>query len=564
MNVKLKSGLAILLIVIMTAMVAACSGGSKNSEQATNQPNSSPSAQADNGSDTQPSESAKPIDPLSKYDPPIEITTVRAFDDSFKFVEGESLDNNVILDLFKEDMGIVWKNEWSAKNFDEKLNLAIASKNLPDVFMVNAGQFKELSEAGLLEDLTDIYNDYAIDSVKNSFNYLDGVGLKMGSYKGKLYGLPETRDTTGKPNMLWIRKDWLDNLGLEVPKTIEDVIAVAKAFAEQDPDKNGVPKDKPGLMATIGLFDSTGVGALDAFAAAYGAYPGKWVKTPSGELEFGSVQPQMRTVLEKAHELYASGALDKEFALKDGGKAIEDVIAGKIGMFYAPFWAPLWPVKESTIKDPSANWISVAPPAGPSGEIKVPETQFAFRWFVVRKGFEHPEAIVKAINYWYDLTLDNGSRYPKFAELDQGKYAGMGLGNYFTLYVTPPDINMVRATQLIEAVQNDDPSQLTPSVQKTWDTIQAGGIDGEMNRKVFLEAALIVKNMNRVVDEFYGSPTKTMAQKDAALGKLIVETYTKIIMGDKPISEFDTMVAKWKEIGGDQVTQEVNEWAKAK
>ncbi|MCU6712278.1 extracellular solute-binding protein [Paenibacillus sp. J5C_2022] len=563
MRNKLKAGTAILLAMILVVVAAACSDGRTASDKSANMPDSSPSGQEE-GSETKPEESAQPIDPLSQYDPPIEVTTVRAFDDSFKFVEGESLDDNIVLDLFREDMGIIWKNQWSAKNYAEKLNLAIASKDLPDIFMVDAAQFKELSEAGLLEDLSDIYEEYATDIVKEAFGYMDGVGLKMGSYKDRLYGLPETRDTTGKPNMLWIRKDWLDNLGLEVPESIDDVISVAKAFAELDPDQNGTAKDKLGIMATIGLFDSTGVGALDAFAAAYGAYPGKWVKTDSGELAFGSVQPQMKTVLEKAHELYASGALDREFALKDGGKAIEDVIAGKIGMFYAPFWAPYWPIKDSMLNDPKADWIAVPPPPGPSGDIGVPETQFAFHWFVVRKGYEHPEAIVKAINYWYDLTMDTGSRYEKFAELEREKYKDMGLGNYFTLYTSLPDINMRIALQLLEAEKSNDASKLSPAAKKTWDVMQVEGIDGELNRMVFLEGASIVKDMRRVLDEFYGSPTKTMAQKDAALGKLIVETYTKIIMGDEPISEFDAMVAKWKEIGGEQVTREVNEWANAK
>ncbi len=38
---------------------------------------------------------------------------------------------------------------------------------------------------------------------------------------------------------MWIRQDWLDNLGLEVPRTWDEMAAVAEAFVTQDPDGNG-------------------------------------------------------------------------------------------------------------------------------------------------------------------------------------------------------------------------------------------------------------------------------------------------------------------------------------
>lgn len=50
----------------------------------------------------------------------------------------------------------------------------------------------------------------------------------------------------GQQDVLWLRKDWLDNLGLEVPKTMEDLEKVLTAFVEEDPDGNGVD-DTTGL-----------------------------------------------------------------------------------------------------------------------------------------------------------------------------------------------------------------------------------------------------------------------------------------------------------------------------
>ena len=55
-----------------------------------------------------------------------------------------------------------------------------------------------------------------------------------------LYGIPSGNAERIPSQFLWIRKDWLDKLGLDVPKTLDDVVEVARAFKNDDPDGNGV------------------------------------------------------------------------------------------------------------------------------------------------------------------------------------------------------------------------------------------------------------------------------------------------------------------------------------
>jgi putative aldouronate transport system substrate-binding protein len=61
-------------------------------------------------------------------------------------------------------------------------------------------------------------------------------------------------------------------------------------------------------------------------------------------------------------------------------------------------------------------------------------------------------------------------------------------------------------------------------------------------------------------DEFFGAPTETMQDKKSILDTKEQETFTKIIMGQVSIDEFDKFVADWKSLGGDKITQEVNDW----
>jgi putative aldouronate transport system substrate-binding protein len=67
------------------------------------------------------------------------------------------------------------------------------------------------------------------------------------------------------------------------------------------------------------------------------------------------------------------------------------------------------------------------------------------------------------------------------------------------------------------------------------------------------------KNLG-IYSEFQGAATPTMSQKMSSLKKMQDEAFTKIIMGQSPISAFDKFVEDWKKLGGDRITEEVNEW----
>jgi putative aldouronate transport system substrate-binding protein len=73
-----------------------------------------------------------------------------------------------------------------------------------------------------------------------------------------------------------------------------------------------------------------------------------------------------------------------------------------------------------------------------------------------------------------------------------------------------------------------------------------------------------LENKQIVEPVFYGAPTPTMTAKQSTLEKLILENYTKFIMGVRPIEEFDKFVQDWDSLGGADITKEVNDWARSK
>jgi putative aldouronate transport system substrate-binding protein len=62
------------------------------------------------------------------------------------------------------------------------------------------------------------------------------------------------------------------------------------------------------------------------------------------------------------------------------------------------------------------------------------------------------------------------------------------------------------------------------------------------------------------ITAFQSLPTPTMVERQVDLEKIRDETILGIIIGEQPMSAFDDYVAQWKSLGGDQITQEVNEW----
>jgi putative aldouronate transport system substrate-binding protein len=114
-------------------------------------------------------------------------------------------------------------------------------------------------------------------------------------------------------------------------------------------------------------------------------------------------------------------------------------------------------------------------------------------------------------------------------------------------------------------MEKDDPSLVThPDGKNKWKQWKDGSSLGWGYMKYLTESELVLTNYKDQYqnNEFFAAPTPTMEKRKAMLDKLELESFTKIISGNVPVDEFDTFVEQWKKLGGDQVTTEVNDWAK--
>ncbi|GAA3408770.1 extracellular solute-binding protein [Paenibacillus hodogayensis] len=498
-----------------------------------------------------------------KYDPPIELTTVNFSYATTKFFNGEDINNNIWTRTLQEKYGIKVKTQWYVPNteYDKKTNLMIASGDIPDFFAATPQQFRQLAEAGQLEDMTKLYNDYAPESIKKVMKEAGDTVLKSAMLDGKLLAIPWSGVAKEGPAVLWIRKDWKDKLNLPDPKTIDDMVAIADAFTKKDPDGNG-KDDTFGLAMDKEL--SMAVGWLNAF----GASNDFWIKDASGSLAYSEIQPQTKQALAKLSEMYKAGHFDPEFIVKDTNKVNESIGGNKIGMMIGSRGSANFPLVALT---PNQEWQAYPMPTidGKPFQAQLPLNIFSYYW-VVKKGTKHPEAIFKMMDFWLETYYYNKSEEVYYKYIVPSKEDQSGLWTYSPVKIYLPDNNIENFRQATAVLDGKiKPEDLSPERRKVYDRIMLykGGqknLWGEFAQNGPGGSASIIDQVikeNRFVsNEFYTTPTATMAERNEQLKKLRTETFIKIVTGNLGIDAFDKYVADWKKQGGDIITKEVNDW----
>lgn len=569
---KRSSLLLLSVVVLLMFVLAGCS--KTNDGQKSGTPSASPSAPSPESSES--SDPAETFDPLGKYEEPITLTQVMSYrpPEDPETLKGVTPETNGYLKDLKEMTNIEVKYKWSVPQdqFAQKFSLAIASGDLPDVMMVDQQTFEKFKEQDLIADLTDVYEKYASPTMKKVVESDGGLALQATTSDGKLMGV--TTSYQSPVQLAYIRADWLKNLNLQAPTTMEEFEQVAEAFVKNDPDQNGI-NDTYGIsMNKNFLINAWGFDARGIFYA-YESYPGGWLKGDDGKLVAGDIQPGTKDALAKLQSWYSKGILDKEFALKDENKASEDIVAGKVGITLGEWWVPNWPLNLNKDKDPKADWIAIPLPTVNGKPSKTLISQTLNEIMVVNKKYKNPEAAIKLANFYLEL------QKPKYIDKNSPDYRGPNNG-YVYLWFMPRLIYRNFLNDAFEAVNTaldakqekldipddflaaGDAAQFFTESKKYLanpkDNVAWGVYYSRVAKDGGFGLAKKAMDSNNIVkNEFFGIQTPTQVERGASLNKLIAETFTKIIMGES-LDEFDKFVSSWKNLGGDDITEEVNEW----
>ncbi len=500
------------------------------------------------------------------YQPPLELQSVISVDATVKFAEGDDIYNNVWTRAYEELLGIKLSYQWvvDASQYEQKLNATIMSGEIPDIFHVNTSLLKLLHDSELIFDLTELYAEYASENTKEIM-LQDPLALKAASIEGKLMGVPMTDSAVAAAQLLWIRQDWLDKLALAGPSTMADVLEISRQFTENDPDGNG-QADTVGLALTKGLWGA--IAGLQGFFNGYHAYPGIWLEK-DGQLQYGSVQPQMREGLAALQKMYQAGQIDQEFGVKDINKINESIANSKCGMEYGVWWNPYQPLQLSQQNYPDAYWTAFALPSVDGQPAKSQYQTSAGSFIVAGKDCRQPEALLLLVNFWTDNIVKADNQVIRDTFLGTIETPDIVYYKYIITQIWEPDAMLRGGKLLRQALAQRKPDLLNLDEQWRYQIILAyldQGIKeawvevatyGEGGAVFLLED--VAGGDKGILNQFYGAPTPVMGDKMATLRTMEDEMITKIIMGES-LDSFDKFVADWYQLGGAEISAEVNQW----
>jgi putative aldouronate transport system substrate-binding protein len=501
-----------------------------------------------------------------RYDPPITMNSVISVDATVKFLGDDDIYNNVWTRAYSQLLGINMNYQWvsDVSLYDEKLGLSVNSGEIPDMFRVTPAQMQLYYEAGLLADLSDIYESEASEKTRSVLAQ-NPVALKAATIDGHLMGIPLTDAPVANASLLWVRQDWMDQLDIEPPTTMSDVIEISRRFTLEDPNGNGID-DTIGLCITQGLWGQ--VSSLQGFFNGYHAYPNIWYEK-DGALVYGSVQPEMRDALLALQEMYANGQIDQEFGVKDINQVAETIAQSRCGMQFGVWWNPYHPLNLSQQNDPQAFWTAFPIP---SVDDQIARSQYSSNvgaLLVVRNGYEHPEALIRMVNFWTENILNSDDDEIRRVFLGDIEAPDVTLYKYTNVVLWEPDATIIGGRKLREALASKDPSGLDLETQWRYRIIQAYFEQGILEAWVEVAtngptgAVSILEEIledRGIMNQFYGTPTPTMAEKMSTLQTMQDVMITKVIMGDS-IELFDQFVEDWYQLGGTEIVDEVNDWA---
>lgn len=496
---------------------------------------------------------AVPEDIWEPYEEEVTLTTVLAENSAIRWEEGDNYDNNPWYREYKDRFNVQVKNEWVSNDYNTKLNLTIAEGNLPDVFTVNAQQLEELQEADLIWDLSEIWEENASDLLKEYMAKNEGT-FETAKFEGKLYGVPQlSLGAVDQIPVMWVKKDWKAESGIDEIKTIEEFEKMAKAM-----------KDKHGKFAITETSDLAG---MKAMAPGWGAYPGLWIEK-DGMIEYGSVQEEMKDVLKTYAKWYKEGLLDPEFTITDGDKMFQKVLNQEAGISPFTTWF-VWGVGPGSIEEFGVEGTFDAYPMPTvTGEDAKVGIEFAnYGYNVISKDCKNPEAAIRLMNYYAYMVSGEGDEDP---ELVKSLFNMNTIPYSFRVFNTDTEYNRYKKIQsgLPQGSKADtstwgqDAEQYAKCMMVIEDNNPDGGGEYLQYGKEKCSAEVAVDIIDKgllIEDKLWGPPTETLGKSGSTLDDILIEGFTKIIVGEKPIEYFDTLVANWEKAGGEQATKEVNE-----
>ena len=482
--------------------------------------------------------------------------------------DGETYENNAYTRLLNERLNVQNRDVFEAmdEQYTDNVTMVIAQNDLPDVMIVeDLDELQYLVDNDMIADLTDSYNNCMSDTIKNIYGSYGRDILDVVTFDGKIMAIPETNISDG-PNLIWLRKDWMDALGLSAPRTLSDVEEIIRQFKEKDPGHNGAG-NTVGLVCDTSLCGGCGYSSeytLDIIFAAYGAFPKQWIYDEDGNVVYGSVQPEAKEALAHIHELYKEEILDQDFLMRTSSNLIELIVDGQCGSFFGPWWAPNNPLMQAVEQNKDAEWQPYLIATEKSGLTSYHTQNPSGKYIVVRKGYEYPEIACKIVSVLFDYLRYNDRDNQEI--VDYYKENVDPTARPFAINVDYNNALQICYGELNHVFAGDKSADELNVLEYSYyeacesylkDAENASAEDWAAYTSRITACKILNDGRTNKVESLYFGETETMVTYWWSLENLESDTYLKIVTGESSLDEFDRFVENWYQNGGETITKEV-------
>lgn len=427
----------------------------------------------------------------------------------------------------------------------EALNVMLASGDLPDMIEYNflsdfpGGPEKAIKDGYILK-LNDLIDQYA-PNLKKYLKEHPEIDKMVKTDNGSYYAFPFIRGDEYLQVFQGpiIRKDWLDELGLPVPETIDEWTTTLKAF-----------KDKKGAAAPLSFISKPrffNESYNGAFLGAFGINRGFYLE--NGDIKFGPAEKGFKEYLSLFNSWYKDGLLDKNIATVDT-KALDGSFAsggtgasignagGGIGK-----WQPL-----VQGKDPKAQLVAAPYPVLKKGDLPKfgqKDRPYSSGGIVaITSKAKDPELATRLLDYGYS---EEGRMFFNFGTEGVSYKMESGYPKYTDLLMKNPD-------------------KLAPA--QAMSMYVRGSYNGPfIQDKRYAEQFFTMPTQREAVDiwkktdaDKYSLPPLTPTPEESSeyakimndINTLVDEMTLKIILGNEPVSQYESYIAKMKSLNLDR------------
>lgn len=430
-------------------------------------------------------------------------------------------------------------------SYDERFNVMMASDDIPHVVVVQGktGAFTQAAEAGAYWDLTDYLEQY-----ENLTPESDEIRLAA-SVNGQSYGVLRLRDPMRAAVIL--RRDWLDNLGLDEPESVDDLYEIARAFTEDDPNESG-SDDTYGLIIPQWNGFANG-GPYDLIEVWHGA-PNAWGEDDDGRLYPAFEDEAFFESVNFTKDMIDNGYVNSDFATMDSATWNEPFFNGEGGIIIdvsSRAGQLLNLFKEEHPEDYTDYVTMVGNLDGPDGDLRAYPTSGYFGFLAIPTAtVQTEEELHEVLSILNDLSaqegqvlLNHGIEGRNFEVVeDRARPIADGGAEVETIS------NDVDAFAQIGTQSNGwlgyDPyfdNEIEQEIdEERWDIH-----DADFEQAIFNPAAPLI--------------SETYTTQGAVLDQIVGDARIRYLAGQLDEEGFRAEVQRWYDQGGEQIVEEMND-----